>query len=241
MERTTNPSTLRERMQQQFQTLRDSARLQAHLFGMEARESWSDLERRLEEMQYRLAGEPEHLSEGVANAVKELSEQAKEYFRAQSLTRLELRKTVATLMSQHPVTCSRHASLNEAARPMWEHALGWLPVVEASGELAGVITDRDLAMAAYTRGCRLGDATVESAMATSVRSCKPDDTLADALRTMVDHGVRRLPVIDAESQVVGTLCASDIAGYVRGLTGGLYIASPELGAILCRDRDRRNG
>jgi CBS domain-containing protein len=239
METTTNPSNLRQRMQQQFQTLRDSARVQAHLIGMEARESWSDLERRLEAMQKRLATEPEHLSESVAHAVNELSEQAKNYFRSQSLTRLELRKPVSSTMSSEPITCARHARLSDVAQLMWDHGLGWLPVVEDSGALAGVITDRDLAMAAYTRGCRLAEASAESAMASPVHSCGPDDTLADALSRMVDHGVRRLPVVGDAGKVVGTLCVSDIASYVRSLTGGLYLGSPELGAILCRDRDRR--
>jgi len=53
---------------------------------------------------------------------------------------------------QSPITCSAEDSLAEAARLMWERDCGSVMVTEPNGRLVGIITDRDICMAAYTRG-----------------------------------------------------------------------------------------
>jgi CBS domain-containing protein len=100
--------------------------------------------------------------------------------------------------------------LDVAARVMWDGDCGFCPVVDGSGQLVGVLTDRDLCMAAYTQGRPLGEIPVASAMARSLRACRPEDTVAVALQTMAEIQVHRLPVIDARGMVVGVVSLSDL-------------------------------
>lgn len=118
---------------------------------------------------------------------------------------------VQDLMTREVHSCWPVDRLEDAARILWENDCGIAPVVDEFRKLVGVITDRDICMAAYTRGAALRDLTVASAMALNVQCCKPDDSLERAERTMQTHRLRRLPVVDDEGRVVGLLSISDIA------------------------------
>ena len=54
-------------------------------------------------------------------------------------------------------------SLNRAAQIMWERRCGCVPVIDA-GRVVGLLTDRDVCMAAYTQGRRIDDIAVTTAM-----------------------------------------------------------------------------
>jgi len=121
--------------------------------------------------------------------------------------------TVADVMTTAPRVCSSDASLNEAAALLWEHAIGALPVVDGAGEgeVRGVLTDRDVAMAAYTQGRPLHEVRVATAMSGPACSCRPADSLRQALARMVEASVRRLVVVDGNNRALGVLSLSDIA------------------------------
>ena len=118
---------------------------------------------------------------------------------------------VRDLMSRGVRTCLRTDSLNAAAQLMWENDCGCVAVVDDQGKLFGLITDRDICMAAYTRGRRLDEMTVESACSRSVVTIGPDETLGRAAELMRDAQVRRLAVIDQEGRLVGLLSTGDLA------------------------------
>jgi CBS domain-containing protein len=118
---------------------------------------------------------------------------------------------VSQLMSQPPVTCSSSSTLNQAAQLMWEHDCGAVPVVDGEGKVAGIVTDRDICMAAYTRGEPLSAIPVTVAMAKSVVCCHPDDDVESAESIMGEQQVRRLPVVDAENHLLGLLSIGDLA------------------------------
>lgn len=118
---------------------------------------------------------------------------------------------VEEIMRRDVSTCSPEASLNEAARIMWEGDRGCVPVVESQGRVVGMLTDRDVCMAAYTRGARLPELSVQDAMAKQVKWCTPQTDLDEAQQMMRDAQVRRLPVVDASRRVVGVLSLVDIA------------------------------
>ena len=118
---------------------------------------------------------------------------------------------VQELMTHHVETCRPEDMLARAAQIMWDHDCGFVPVVDENACLVGVLTDRDISMAAYTQGLSLADIQVASAMAAEVWTCRPEDTLVTAERIMRDHQVRRLPVIEGAGQVVGVLSLNDLA------------------------------
>ena len=125
---------------------------------------------------------------------------------------------VESVMSKNIGTCSPQQSLNDAARIMWERDCGIVPVIagEGNGRIMGVITDRDVAIAAYTKGRRLSEIGIGDVMSKTVASCRPSDSLAEAERKMQDAQVHRLPVVDEVGALLGVLSLADIARATRG-------------------------
>lgn len=116
---------------------------------------------------------------------------------------------VGHLMTRDPKTCAPDDSLDVAARLLWDHDVGVVPVV-LDGRTVGVITDRDVCMAAYTQGRTLRELPVYLAMSKDVHVVRPDDDVVDALRLMRERQVRRLPVVDERGALRGILSATDL-------------------------------
>ena len=142
---------------------------------------------------------------------------------------------VGELMTRDVRTCASSDSINDAARIMWERDCGCVPVVEG-GTVVGMITDRDICMAAYTQGRRLMHMTVGSAASTNVLTVGENESLRRAEELMRDAQVRRLPVVDSAGRLVGLLSLSDLARHVSDM--GDRVREPLLGALagICRDR-----
>ena len=124
---------------------------------------------------------------------------------------------VEQLMSHDVKVCFEGDSLNHAAELMWNHNCGFLPVVldDAKRVLTGVITDRDIAMAAFTQGKTLCAIPVSLAMARGVQICHPADNISTAEALMRLKQVHRLPVLDHDGRVVGVISLNDIARGVQ--------------------------
>lgn len=125
---------------------------------------------------------------------------------------------VQDLMSATPHRCHPSDSLNEAARIMWEHDCGCVPVVDHLDHVVGIITDRDICMGAYTQGRTLSDIPIASVCARQVHTCAPDDPLAKAEGLMMSHQVRRLAVTEPDGHLVGVLSVSDMARHLHLVT-----------------------
>jgi CBS domain-containing protein len=117
---------------------------------------------------------------------------------------------VSDVMTQPAVTCLPNTSIAMAAYVMNHHGCGILPVVDNNRRLVGVVTDRDLLLAAAGARERRAAGEVRGAMTVDVASCMPDDDLTAALATMRSSAVRRLPVIDAARHVIGLLSIDDV-------------------------------
>ncbi len=118
---------------------------------------------------------------------------------------------VKEVMSKPVVTCPTSCTLNEAARLMWEFDCGVIPVVGEDGRVQGMVTDRDICMAAYIQGKPLSDIPVSVAMARSVVASHEHDTVESVEHLMQDNQVRRIPVLDAESRPAGIVSLNDLA------------------------------
>lgn len=118
---------------------------------------------------------------------------------------------VHDIFSHDVKSCGRDSTLAEAAAVMGEADSGLVPVVDAGGRLAGVITDRDICMAVARRNLRAADARVGDVMTAKVLACRPDDPIREALKTMREGRVRRLPVVDADGKLLGILALNDVA------------------------------
>src|ERR1043165_7356814 len=123
----------------------------------------------------------------------------------------EMTMRVQDLMTHPAITCHGNDVLDRAAQRMWEHDCGALPVVNDEGKVTGMITDRDVCMAALTQGRPLHDLLVNVAMAKHVIAVGPDNTIGDVEHLMAEHQIRRLPVLDAANRPLGVISLNDLA------------------------------
>ena len=115
------------------------------------------------------------------------------------------------LMTSPAVTCHINDTLNVAARLMWDHDCGAIPVVRDDGKLAGIVTDRDICMAAYTQGRPLSAIPISSVMSEHVVSAHRDDKLGAIEQLMMKHQIRRIPIVDDGDTPIGMLTLNDLA------------------------------
>lgn len=106
-------------------------------------------------------------------------------------------------------------SLADAAKLMWEHDCGVLPIVKDGRKVVGMITDRDICMAVAINDRNPSAISVEEIMSRQVHSIKPEDNLDQALQTMQEHQIRRLPVVNDEGELEGLLSMNDVVLHVK--------------------------
>jgi CBS domain-containing protein len=118
--------------------------------------------------------------------------------------------TARDIMTGSAECVSTTDTLADAARKMRDLDVGALPICGESNRLEGMLTDRDIVVRCVADG---GDPS--SVKVSELAEGKPvtigaDDSVEETLRTMKDHGVRRLPVIDGHD-LVGIVSQADVA------------------------------
>ena len=116
---------------------------------------------------------------------------------------------VKSIMTQPLQTCTVDMNLSAASRRMKATGCGTLGVLNHRGRLAGIMTDRDLALAIGSIQ-ETGRSTVRQVMTRPVHTCRPEDDVHGALDTMAMYKVRRLPVISEAGDVEGIISIDDI-------------------------------
>ena len=117
---------------------------------------------------------------------------------------------VAEVMTTNVQTCTPETNLAAAAMQMWNGDCGTLPVLDDDGKVVGMITDRDICIAAATNHRDIAELTVGDIAAGNVQSCTPEIAVRDALKLFGQARVRRLPVVDAQDHLKGILSIRDI-------------------------------
>src|SRR5712691_4529529 len=126
---------------------------------------------------------------------------------------------VKEIMTVNPKTCTTTTNLAEAASFMWDYDCGILPVVADGERVVGLITDRDICIGGATKNRNLSTITVEEIMTGEVYSCEPEDDVSQALETMQQRKVRRLPVVAPDGTLEGVLSINDITVNAQDTTG----------------------
>ena len=134
---------------------------------------------------------------------------------------------VAEIMNTDVFLTAPNRSIREAAETMQRMDVGSLPVGDGD-RLIGMVTDRDIAIRAVARGLN-ADTPVREVMTQEIRYCFDDQDVDDVARNMADLQVRRLPVINRDSRLVGFVSLADFAhGADNGATEELVrgVATP---------------
>lgn len=114
------------------------------------------------------------------------------------------------VMTADPACCSPSDSVKDAATLMVDNDCGEIPVVDETGALVGVVTDRDIACRCVAEG-KSADTRVEDVMSQSPVTVTADTSVDDCCKKMEDNQVRRLPVVDDGGKCCGIVSQADIA------------------------------
>lgn len=125
---------------------------------------------------------------------------------------------VKDVMTPNARTIWLTESLADAARLMWENDCGALPIVKDQ-KVIGMITDRDICMAAAMRKGSPSTISVEEVMTGRVYAVNPEDDIDRALQTMQEYQIRRLPVVNPEGELEGILSMNDIVLKAKAADG----------------------
>jgi CBS domain-containing protein len=133
---------------------------------------------------------------------------------------------VIDIMTSDVITASEDTGLKEAARKMLQAGVSGLPVVDGAGTIIGIVTEADFVEAEAARswgrqrrrllGAVVGDhhpaqaQTVGEVMTRRPVVIDQDSDVTEAARKMAEHGVKRLPVVTPDGQLVGIVSRSDI-------------------------------
>lgn len=117
--------------------------------------------------------------------------------------------TVADIMTSNVVTVEADAPIVDVARRMRDDGIGDVLVMD-HGRLAGIVTDRDIVVRGIAEGRAPEQMTVRDVCSGEITTVTRDTSLQDAVRTMRQKAVRRLPVVD-DGQPVGVVSIGDFA------------------------------
>ena len=120
-------------------------------------------------------------------------------------------KTARDVMNPDCTCVGENDTVLDAAGKLAEKDVGAMPICGEDNRLKGMLTDRDIVVKVLAKGKDPSSTKArEIADQGEVVTIGADDSLDEALRTMADHKVRRLPVIDGHD-LVGMLTQADIA------------------------------
>jgi CBS domain-containing protein len=125
---------------------------------------------------------------------------------------------ISEIMTQAVVTAPAEASALDVARLMRDHRVGSVVVVDSADTPVAMITDRDVTLRVFAEGADPGSAVSDHASRPLICG-EPEMELDEAAALMVQHRVRRLPVVSA-GRLAGIVTLDDIA--VR--SGNLEVA-----------------
>lgn len=120
-------------------------------------------------------------------------------------------QTIQDVMTRDVQSISPQETIQRAAQMMDELNVGAIPVLDGQ-KLVGMITDRDITVRATAAGQAPDSVRVGDIMSTDVRTCSPNQTVDEVLGQMGDVQIRRVPVVDENSQeVIGIVSMGDMA------------------------------
>jgi len=120
---------------------------------------------------------------------------------------------VREVMTSDPVCCVPADTAQKVARTLRDENVGSLPVVDGqqSKKLVGMITDRDLCCGVLADGLDPKGTTIERFISADIVTCSDGENLEKCERSMQEHQVRRIPIVDADGRCIGIVSQADLA------------------------------
>ncbi|MCQ2970171.1 CBS domain-containing protein [Methanobrevibacter gottschalkii] len=130
-----------------------------------------------------------------------------------------INEPVKEIMTRDLITLSTKASIGDTLKTMLDNQLGAIPLVDADGKLAGIVTERDIALSLAGMA---GKETVHEYMSPKVFTTTPGTPLESACKIMVRNGLRRIPIVGGEADIskankklLGILTSTDVIRFLN--------------------------
>jgi acetoin utilization protein AcuB len=133
------------------------------------------------------------------------------------------KQLVKDWMSSDVITITADKTLPEANQLLVREEIRRLPVVDGEGKLIGIVSLGDIrssqpspatALSVWELNYLLSTLRIEKVMTRNPVSIRPEATIGEAARTMLENRISGLPVVDAENHVIGMITESDIFSMV---------------------------
>lgn len=115
------------------------------------------------------------------------------------------------LMKSEVLFLTEGQTVQQAARLMRDHNIGFLPICTGEGRVSGTLTDRDIAVRVTAEALAADATPVEQVMTREVIACSPQDDLAQAQQLMAAFQKSRILVVDDQQRLRGVISLSDVA------------------------------
>jgi len=126
---------------------------------------------------------------------------------------------VNEIMSIDVKTCMPSSNLQEVAGLMWSNDCGAIPVVNEQNIPLGIVTDRDVAMAAMLNHKPLWALTAAEVIhEQNLCSCQQNNSMQECLTMMKEEGVRRVLVTNADDTLAGIVSIGDVVAFTGNST-----------------------
>src|SRR5262245_2047101 len=120
-----------------------------------------------------------------------------------------MRQKVRDVMSEDVIVCDYATSVADVARIMRDRHVGDV-LVRSNGKLRGIATDRDIVVRCVAEGGEVERAPIGDLLTTDPMMVEPDASVDEAVERMVEHSIRRLPVVE-DGRLVGVVSLGDLA------------------------------
>ena len=119
-------------------------------------------------------------------------------------------KTARDIMTEGCECAGENDTVADAAKKLTELGVGSMPICGEDDRLKGMITDRDIVTKVIAEGRDASSVKVGELGEGKPVTIGADDSVSEAIKTMTQHQVRRLPVIDGH-ELVGIVSQADVA------------------------------
>ena len=120
-------------------------------------------------------------------------------------------KSILDLKGDFVLTIVPEATIEEASEMLAENHIGAVVVTNQAGQIAGILSERDIAVSLPQYGGALGETKVSEIMTCDVVFCTTETTVQEVLNIMVGNGIRHLPVVEKD-KLIGVVSLRDVVG-----------------------------
>jgi CBS domain-containing protein len=128
---------------------------------------------------------------------------------------------VKDVMTKGIACVDTRSSAADAAKKMKDQNVGTIMVID-SDQLKGIVTDRAIVTKAVAEQQDPRQVPVSKIMTTDIIGCRESDDVMDAVKTMGDNKIRRMPVVNDRDQLVGVVSMADIAQEMRPCINSIF-------------------